>query len=95
MSIFYVTTTDSFMSGWGQARNMINKLIFICESMEQAQIVADNASNRGDQKRVNICSKAPAYYRKTMGSDYVCKNYYVQIKTIDDYPTWYQKGAFK
>ena len=83
---YWVTTTDKFMSGWGHARGLTNKLVFECGSYDQAAIVAANAENRSDQKYVNICSKKPYYS---------ASRYYVQIKTIEDYPTWYQAGAFR
>jgi len=82
---YYVTMTDSFMSGWGKAREKINKLIFECDSYEQAEIVADNANNRTDQKYVNICVNKP-YYNKN--------RYYPQTKTIEDCPNWYKQGYF-
>lgn len=89
--MYYVTTTDKFMSGWGRADNLINKLIFLCETYEEAKQVAWNARKRSDQKNVNICYEKPSYFRKTMGTDYECGNYYVQIKTKQDYPHWYRK----
>ena len=92
---YYVTTTDKFMSGWGKAKGLINKLIFICDSFEEALIVENNARNRSDQKYVSINYSLPSYYRKTKGTDYVCGNYYVQIKTKEDYPSWYKVGFFR
>lgn len=84
--MYYVTMTDTFMSGWGLAKNKKNKLVFICDDMEQAQIVADNAAYRTDQKYINICVRAPRYNNKT---------HYTQYKTIEDYPSWYVKDNFK
>jgi hypothetical protein len=82
---YYVTTTDKFMSGWGYAKNKINKLVFECNSFQEAEIVIRNASNRSDQKNCNICSKKP-YYNTN--------KYFTQYKTIKDYPKWYTPGAF-
>ena len=84
--IYYVTMTDSFMSGWGPATGKRNKLIFICDSYEQAQIVEANARDRTDMKYINICTTKPHYNSKSC---------YVQIKTAEDYSTWYQKDSFK
>lgn len=92
---YYVTTTDKFMSGWGRSENLINKLIFICDSFEEALIVEDNARNRIDQKYVSINYSPPKFYRKTKGTDYIVGNYYVQIKTKEDYPAWYRAGYFR
>jgi hypothetical protein len=84
---YYVTMTDSFMSGWGKARGgKINKLIFPCKTYEEAEIVADNADNRTDQRYVDICSKKP-YFSPS--------KYFVQVKTKEMYPNWYVKGYFK
>lgn len=86
MANYYVTMTDKFMSGWGMANGKINKLIFECETMEEAKIVAENAENRSDQKYINICTKKP-YYNSS--------KYYPQIKTKEEYSSWYKPGYFK
>lgn len=83
---YYVTMTDKFLSGWGKAENKINKLIFICDSYEDAQIVSNNAKNRSDMKYINITTKKP-YYNSN--------RYYAQEKTKDEYNSWYKKGYFK
>jgi len=59
--MYYVTMTDKFMSGWGYARNKINKLVISCETMEQAQTVYNNACNRPEMKYINIRSSKPYY----------------------------------
>ena len=82
---YYVTTTDKLMSGWGMADKKINKLIFICDDYKEAEIVAKNASNRSDQKHVNIVQRKP-YYNSN--------RYYAQIKTKEEYPKWYVEGSF-
>ena len=84
--MYYVTMTDSYLSGWGMAQNKINKLVFECSSYQEAQTVAQNAENRSDMKRVNICTKKPSYSST---------RYYVQFKDINEYPAWYQEGYFK
>jgi len=81
----YVTMTDKFLSGWGMAEGKTNKLIFICDSYEEANIVKNNAENRNDMKYINICIKTPYYSPRS---------YYVQIKTKLDYPNFYKKGYF-
>lgn len=91
---YYVTMTDKVMSGWGMARNLTNKLVFLCDTWDEASVVADNARQRGDQKHINVCVTRPAYFRTTQGKDYQHKQYYVQIKTKDDYPNWYKTNAF-
>lgn len=83
---YYVTMTDKALSGWGCAEGRINKLIFLCKDMNEAIIVEHNAMTRGDMKYINITERKP-YYNKD--------RYYVQVKTISDYPHWYQLGYFK
>lgn len=81
----YVTMTDKFMSGWGYAQGKLNKLVFLCDTMEEALIVEDNARSRSDQKNINICMNKP-YYNSN--------RYYVQYKDKNIYPSWYEKGYF-
>jgi len=60
----YVTMTDKFMSGWGEAEGKINKYVIECDSHQQAQICAKNARLRSEMKYINIVSKKP-YYSET------------------------------
>lgn len=82
----YVTMTDKFLSGWGMAAGKINKLIFECDTWEEAQIVEENAKNRSEMKDINIATKKPYY---------TPKKYYAQMKDKNEYPNWYEKGYFK
>ena len=84
-NLYYVTMTDKFMSGWGPAEGKINKLIFVCKDRQQAEVVADNARRRSDQKYINIVTTKP-YYNS--------KRYLAQVKTIEDYPNWYKDRYF-
>jgi len=81
----YVTMTDKFMSGWGHAQGLTNKLIFECVDMDEAFIIEQNANHRTDMKYINICITKP-YYNKN--------RYYAQLKTIVDYPNWYKANYF-
>ena len=85
MQKWYVTMTDKFMSGWGPAKGKINKLVFECESLSEARIVAENAERRGDQKNVNIRTSKPYYSPST---------HFTQVKTKEEYPSWYKQGYF-
>ena len=82
---WYVSCTDKFMSGWGKASGKINKLVFECDSWDQAKIVADNAEAREDQKHINIRSSKPYYPQYS---------HCTQYKTIADYESWYKPGYF-
>ena len=77
----YVTMTDKFMSGWGLSQGKINKLIFVCDSAEEAQIVFHNAESRGDMKHINMTVTKP-YYSPS--------KYYAQTKTKEDASNWYK-----
>lgn len=83
---YWVTMTDKHMSYWGMSKDKKNKLVFLCETYEEAEIVAENAKNQGSQIHINIRTTKPYY-----NSNYN----YVQIKTKDDYDSWYVKGYFK
>ena len=79
--MYYVSMTDKFMSGWGHARNLINKLVISCETYDQACVVATNAADRNEMKYINIRVKKPYY-----GSDYLVSRH---GKTEHDYQTWF------
>jgi hypothetical protein len=85
-TVYYVTMSDMFMSGWGDAKGKINKLVFVCKSYEEAKIVEDNAHNRTDMNHINICTTKP-YYNKD--------RYYTQIKDEGDYDAWYVPNYFR
>ena len=82
---FWVSMTDKFLSGWGMAENKISKHIYECESYEIAEIVEQNAKNRGDQKYISICINCPRYDSK---------RYLVRYHTIADSANWYKKGMW-
>lgn len=83
--MYYVTMTDKFMSGWGYARNKTNKLVIICETMEEAQIVYNNACNRSEMKYINIRSSKP-YYNE--------RSYYTSYHDKLDYQSWFIPDYF-
>lgn len=83
---YYVTTTDTFMSGWGNAEAKTNKLIIPTSSYEEAEIVADNARQRSDQKNINIVQNKPSYN---------LNNYYVQVKTKESFEPWFKQNNFR
>jgi len=81
----YVTMSDNFMSGWGKSKDKTNKLIFICDNYQEAEIVKNNAEARRDMRYVNITDTKP-YYKK--------EHYLVQYKDKTIYPDWYKRGYF-
>jgi len=82
---FWVSMTDSFLSGWGPAEGKINKLIFPCETREEAEIVSENARARSDMQYVYICIHKPWYN---------AMDYLVSQHDKTDYDSFYIKGAF-
>ena len=83
----WVSMTDRFMSGWGHARNKINKLVIGCYKYSEAVIVAENAHNRDEMKYVNICLNKPRYPEH---SHYVSEHEREQ----GDYESWFIQGKF-
>jgi len=83
---FYVTMTDTFFSGWGHAQGKQNKLIFGCETMDEANIVVANATYRTDQIYIYIRTTKPSFSSH---------RYYVQWKDKTVYPSWYEMDYFK
>lgn len=87
MSKYYVSTTDEFLTRWGGAEGKINKLVFYCDSKEQAEIVAENAKNQG-QTDIKIHTVRPQDL-------FSLDKYLTQKKTIEVYPNWYKENYFK
>lgn len=83
--MFYVTMTDSCMSGWGRANGLKNKLVLECETYEEALIVKENADKRAEMKYVSISMNEPKYNKN---------KYLVSWHDKRDYPNWYKKGTF-
>jgi hypothetical protein len=59
--MYYVSMTDTFMSGWGPAKSKTNKLIIVCETREQAERIERNANERSEMKTVNVTQSKPQY----------------------------------
>ena len=83
--MWYVTITDTFLSGWGCAENKINKLVLECETLADARIVKQNAELRSDMKFINIVKTKPSY-NKT--------RYLTSFKNKETYPCWYTPKYF-
>ena len=56
---YYVSMTDKFFSGWGHAKDKINKFIVICDNFEQAEKIESLAKERPEMKYINICIHKP------------------------------------
>lgn len=66
--VFYVTMTDKFMSGWGRAKGMTNKLIIQCQTIEQAEQIERAARYRDEMTYVNIRTTKPYYGSNILAS---------------------------
>ncbi|AEZ50279.1 hypothetical protein BCPG3_100 [Bacillus phage BCPG3] len=76
----YVTMNDTFMSGWGEAEGLVNKLVLECDSLEEANVVAGNAAGREEMKYVRVVYNKPAAKQKGK---------LVQFKTKEDMKGFY------
>lgn len=61
---YWVTMTDSFMSGWGKSKGKTNKYVVKCNTYKQAKLIEKNAKRRPEMKYVNITSRKPNYNAK-------------------------------
>jgi hypothetical protein len=59
MEIWYVSMTDKFMSGWGCAKGMRNRLVILCATLAQAEQIQSVANTRPEMRRVTISNNAP------------------------------------
>lgn len=59
--MYYVTMTDSFMSGWGKAEGRINKFVVVCDNYSQAEEIEQKAGRRHEMKYVRISMRKPCY----------------------------------
>jgi len=55
--MIYVNMTDSFMSGWGRARNGPSYYCIQCDTREQADAVLKAAEDRPEMKRIAVNDK--------------------------------------
>ncbi len=65
---YYVTSHDSFMSGWGMAEGKVNICVRPCKDLEEADRVVRYTENRNDQKRIKITTRKPPTKRGTLYS---------------------------
>lgn len=85
---FYVTMTDPFFSGWGQAdevgEDTVAIYVAVCDDEEEAEIVRANAEARGDQEDVTITSLKPM----------VGEGQHVMVMSRADSGRWYLEGGW-
>lgn len=65
---FYVLSNDKFMSGWGEAKGMINTCIVPCKDEDELKRVMGYVESRNDQNRIRYCTNKPQIRRHTLYS---------------------------
>lgn len=58
---YYVVAIDTFMSGWGEARDRTNKVVLPCESRRVAEKVLEYAQGRSEMRQAKIITKKPRF----------------------------------
>ena len=81
--MFYVTMTDKVLSGWGKSKGKINKVVFECESYEEASIVYENSRERKEMIRACIRESRPWYSSA---------RYFVSWKNKETSAAWYSRN---
>ena len=88
--MYYVRMIDPFFRSWGGCKKgQDNLLIIECETLEEANTVADNARDRGDQECIHIIKTDGS--PEPRGTD----RFVVSKHNKADYPHWFEKGYFK
>jgi hypothetical protein len=54
---YYVNMHDTFLSGWGPARNGRSIYCVRCDTLEQAEAIERAAKERSEMRRVTIADK--------------------------------------
>jgi len=60
----YVSMTDTFLSGWGGAKDKIAKLVICCRTPEEVDVALTWARLRDEMKYISFQKKKP-YYSKS------------------------------
>lgn len=61
---YFVTMTDTMLSGWGMAENKTAKRVVLCKTFREAQIIVsglNNCKKRNGMRYINIAYKFPKY----------------------------------
>tara|TARA_Y100001972_G_scaffold96053_1_gene118399 strand:- start:392 stop:703 length:312 start_codon:yes stop_codon:yes gene_type:complete len=78
---YFVMGTDTFLSGWGRAKDGISYAVWFCETKEQRQKLTYFVKSRSDMKRVlngsseqfeSLLKRKPFMDRANHISIYVC-----------------------
>lgn len=58
---YYVTATDTFMSGWGCAEGKINKVVIGCDTWDEVIAVKRALRERSEMKYIRDIKQTPVY----------------------------------
>lgn len=86
---YFVTMTDTMLSGWGMAENKISKRVILCKTFRDAQIIVsglNNCKNRNGMRYINIAIKFPKYSEK---------RYTVSVDEFGDCTLYIKKSDIK
>ena len=84
MKEYYVTCIDSFLTDWEEAKGKATRLVFICKSEDEADIVLENINTRPDMRDGELIEAIPA----DGGSQWLT------INTNKTHPDFYKKGYY-
>jgi len=56
---WYVSMTDTALSGWGLAEGLVNRHVVVCQSYTDAELVAERARAMPEMRRVSVSSRRP------------------------------------
>ena len=86
---YFVTMTDTMLSGWGMAENKIAKRVVLCKTWREARIIEDgikNCKNQNGMRYINIALKFPKYSEK---------RYTISIDKFTDCTLYIEKSDIK
>lgn len=86
---FFVTMTDTMLSGWGMAENKTAKRVVLCKTFRDAQIIVsglNNCKDRNGMRYINIAYKFPKYSEN---------RYTVSIDEFNDCTLYIRKSNIK
>lgn len=86
---YFVTMSDTFLSGWGNAERKTAKRVVLCKTWREAQIIMDgisNCRNNNGMRYVNVCNKFPKYNRN---------KYTVSVDLFDNCTLYIEKSNIK
>jgi len=81
---YYVTSRDTYMSGWGPAKGKNNRLIFAAFDKGQIKNLKRNMRNRGDQDQIKVHKGIP---KLDFERDYIQSK---GLGTKERYEKWYE-----